>query len=218
MIGLRRLSLVSALALVPSTALADLPPPDGTKNVGFSFKITGVAAAPDRVVFSYPCSPSNGAPMMELVKVEEGVAIPMGRRGGGCPLYAIAKSDYDAWAKQTPRPTPETLVAKAMKCTGAVTPAFTTSTSDSRNEIQQTLEVTKLDATTCAIGARAIPAATGAASTPTTGGAPLPTTTTSPGASTSGSRCSLARGPSDSALGIGAALVALAAVVRRRRR
>lgn len=155
---------------------ADVPPPAGIKRVGFSFIVKGLAAAPDRVLFAYPCSSSDGAPMVAHAKVTEGVAIPIGRRGGSCQLYSVEKAAYETWAS-TYKPTMgssdlelEKLVGMSKQCTGGPTPTFEIPSSDPRTGIVQALDVTTLSATTCALKAQPLPASTAASPSATSGG------------------------------------------------
>jgi hypothetical protein len=66
---------------VTASALADLPPPDGTKFVGFSFTIKGVDANKNMLLLAYPCGPSDGAPDNEIA-IEEGKSVDVGSHLG----------------------------------------------------------------------------------------------------------------------------------------
>lgn len=156
---MRPLMLVpAALALLlAAPARADLPPPDGQKFVGFSFSVKGLGAAPDRVLFAYPCGASNGAPRAEHQKIEEGRAINVGRRGGPCTVYSVAKAAYDAWAKDY-KPSNdmrdaalEKLASESQKCSGGPTITHVIASKDPRSVVEQTLTVAKLDATGCTL-------------------------------------------------------------------
>ena len=164
-------ALLSALAvtsLLSASARADLPPPDDERFVGYSFTVRGLAAAPDRVLLSYPCGSSDGAPSRELAVIEEGRPVRVGRRGGDCPLYAMARAEYEEWAKtyvqkgEMENAEADALVAKATKCTGGPTLAFTLPKGDTRESISETLEVKKLSATECVVASTGAPATSGA--------------------------------------------------------
>lgn len=170
---LRALALTLPLCLVASSAFADLAPPDDQKQINYAFVVTGTIPA-DRVVFAYPCGTSSGAPIDEHRVIESGKAIPVGRRGGTCEIYNVAKKDYDDFAKTyTPKTTFGTdpnltaLAAKAQKCSGTPSPLFVIPKADSRNEIVEQLDLT-IDATKCTVVSRAVPASTVSAS----GGSP----------------------------------------------
>src|SRR5262245_26939659 len=91
--GSMRLSrAIPMLALVLGFAVpasADLPPPDGKKFVGFAFRVENMKAFPEYVLVAYPCSDSNGAPMMEAKIVSDGASVSVGRRGGQPELYRM---------------------------------------------------------------------------------------------------------------------------------
>jgi hypothetical protein len=204
-------ALLSALAVASSltaSARADLPPPDDERNVGYSFSVRGLSAAPDRVLLSYPCGSSNGAPSRELAVIEEGRPVQVGRRGGDCPLYAMARAEYEEWAKtyvqkgEMENAEADALIAKATKCAGAPTPTFTVSKDDARESLSETLEVKKLSATECVVASTGVPTASA----------------TAPRGSCGRSCAAVTRG--DRAWSLGAIAVATfaAAALRRRRR
>lgn len=139
-------------------AAADVPPPDDQKPVSFAFTVTGMGVAPDRVLFAYPCSSSNGAPYLAQQRLEEGRQVNVGRRGGLCAIYAIARPAYETWVKEHPESSVQgkqadfdKLVAGAVKCSGAPTPVHYIAKTDARTSIVQTLEVTTLNESTCAL-------------------------------------------------------------------
>ncbi|HEU4410129.1 MAG TPA: hypothetical protein VFS43_33045 [Polyangiaceae bacterium] len=156
---MQRTAHVAAFALLcwPSAARADLPPPDGLKYVGYSFTVTGLAAAGDRVLFAYPCGGSSGAPVAEHQKLEEGRAVSVGRRGGNCTVYAISKASYDAFlARYKPTngyqdPALDALAKGATKCAGGPTPTFQLATSDPRSSVNESLAVRAVTETQCAL-------------------------------------------------------------------
>lgn len=167
-------SVLLATTLTTALAAADLPPSPGTKRVSFSFVVKGLSAAPERVLFAYPCSTSDGAPMAEYRKIDEGAAVSIGRRGGSCTMYSAAKSDFEAWLK-TYKPQPpsssdpavEALAAKSVKCTGVPSQIHSLPEADPRSSVTETMTVTKLDATTCVLASA--PEAATAGKAPSTG-------------------------------------------------
>jgi MYXO-CTERM domain-containing protein len=212
----RRLAPSLAAALVVATlgasdARADLPPPEGTKFVGFSFKVENLAQAKDFVLLAYPCSQSSGVPVRKMAVIQDGAVVDVGRRGGDCKLYAMARADFDAWRKGTPGDEGDAVDAlftggAVRACTGGPEVKATLPTSDSRDRILQGLRVAKLDATGCSI--------TGA-SAPATPASATPPTETPPGKSGCAG-CSVDGSP----LGPGsmAGLLAMVALAARRRR
>jgi hypothetical protein len=208
MIDVGRRALISlapalGLLLLARVVHADLGPAPTTKRVAFSFSITGLAKAPDRVLFAYPCTPFMETSAKEPVKIQDGVTVATAPESGACRIYAIARSDYDAWATLTPRATAETLLPKATKCTGGPTPISMVSARDPRDEIVETFEVTTLDATSCVISTRTPPATS-----------PAP----APAPPTAKSRCSFTSGPNETSLAIGFATGALVFIAARRHR
>lgn len=155
-------SAVVPLWLVASSASADIPPPDDQKRVSYSFTVNGSIPA-DRVVFAYPCGTSDGA----LRVVETGKAIAVGRRGGSCALYSIAKTAYDDFAKTyTPSGTGGTdpklasFSGTALQCSGGPSPLFVVEKSDGRDAILEELDIT-LEATKCTVVSRGVPRSEG---------------------------------------------------------
>ncbi|HVJ90652.1 MAG TPA: hypothetical protein VM580_12675, partial [Labilithrix sp.] len=160
---LRRSLELAGLALVFAGSVAaferdvraDVPPPEGRKRVDYAFNVKGLSAAADRVLFAYPCGPSNGAPTLEYVKLEEGASVTVGRRGGSCAIYSIGKPAYEAWLSaksSTPGAAqhPDALVAQSVKCSGGPSPSFEIASNDPRTAITETFRVSTLDATSCA--------------------------------------------------------------------
>lgn len=90
------------IALVASSARADVPPPPGIKFVPFELTVDGLRAAPDRIMFAYPISASDGAPTFELWVVEDGEPLRMGRRSPTPRLYMMEKSAFTAWRAAHP--------------------------------------------------------------------------------------------------------------------
>ncbi len=173
-------ALLATLSL-HRTSHADLPPPDGTKFVGYSFVLENVGAFPDFVVFAYPWSLSNGAPTREHIRIGTDRPVQLGRRSPSPKLYAMPRGAYEAWEK-TFKPQEdgaekalEALVKRAdvILCTGAPTPRFSLSSDDKRGEILEKLRATKIAAGVCEISTALTPTAEPEA-TPTPTAAPTP--------------------------------------------
>jgi uncharacterized protein (TIGR03382 family) len=177
---------LGSLLVLSGPARADVAPPDDQKTVTYSFVVHGINT-PDRVVFAYPCGTSSGAPVDELRLVENDKPLSVGRRGGSCTLYAIAKAEYETFQKTyTPSgaatdPALSSFAAKALKCSGGPSPVFVLPKTDSRTAVVEDLDVTKLDATTCTVVAR--PASSSSSSSSSSGAA------VNPPASSSSSGC-----------------------------
>ncbi len=159
-------ALFAGLFLRADDAHADVAPP-GVKAINYSFSVKGLAAAPDRVLFAYPCGPSNGRPQAEHQKLEEGADVHVGRRGGSCTIYSVDKTAYEAWRKdfkpqpgEAKDPGVEKLVSESVKCTGGPTPITSAPQSDPRSSIHQTITVTTLNKTTCVLSAEPVSNAT----------------------------------------------------------
>ncbi len=170
-----------ALLAVNSTSHGDLPPPEGTKFVGYSFVLENVGAFPDFVVFAYPWSLSNGAPTHEHIRVSTDRPVQLGRRSPTPKLYAMPRGAYEAWEKTyKPKddgedPALEALVKRpdVVLCTGAPTPRFSLSSDDKREDILEKLSVKRIAAGVCEISTALSPTAEPEA-TPTPTAAPTP--------------------------------------------
>lgn len=214
------LATVLLATAVSASARADLPPPGDQKYVDYSFVVTGLAASPDRVFFAFPCGTSNGTPYKEHAKLAEGVPVSVGRRGGNCEIYSIAKAEYEAWAKdykptQSVRdPALDELAAKSLKCVGAPSIVFTLPKSDSRNAVQETLEVKTSTATSCVLVSKGIPVGGKPSVANTAGANGGGATPASPAPKKSG--CTAAPGAAGSG-GLAFAALAFAALLGRRR-
>jgi hypothetical protein len=218
---------VSLLTLLTAagTALADLPPPPGQKQVGYTLTVKGITAT-DRVLFAYPCGHSDGAPMAEHQKLDDGKPISAGRRGGSCSIYAIDKAKYEEWAKSykpvmsSSDPALEQLAAQAMKCTGATpSPNFYLASTDKRTVVEEVIKVTGLDATKCTLTIEPATTTTTPAPTTTSGAAPTSTSSSAPAAPPAAkSGCAIA--PSTTTKSHVAAIfaAAIAVLLKRRRR
>jgi MYXO-CTERM domain-containing protein len=158
-----KLALFTVLACLANPVSADLPPPDGQKFVGFSFRVENSKAFPDWVLVAYPCSASYGVPSLEAQVVSDGTAVNVGRRGGQPELYRMKRTDYET-SKALFVPGPpgndtkplEALFTgdKVVKCSGAKpSPSFVLPKTDPRSAIVQTLRVEKIDGKGCAIAA-----------------------------------------------------------------
>jgi MYXO-CTERM domain-containing protein len=158
--SLRASSLLVAaglLALAPY-ARADLPPPDGKKFVGFSFSVDNVSSFKDFALLAFPCSSSNGVPVVEMAELKEGTSVSVGRRGGNCKLYAMPRADLDAWRKGVTSNKGDEVEAlfkspKVRACTGGPDIVHTLPVADPRDVATQVLHVAQLDATACSITA-----------------------------------------------------------------
>lgn len=145
--------------LLSSVALADIPPPTGTRRVGFEFTVEGLDAFPERVVFAYPCSATNGVPMREVAVLAPGKRISVGTRGGDCVLYSAAKGTFDAWfATYTPThttsdPAADQFVASAaiVRCQGGPTIRNTRPSGESSEPVREVLRATRVDAGGCVV-------------------------------------------------------------------
>lgn len=216
------LAIVAAATLVgtlSSLAHADLPPPNGQKYVSYTFTVTGLAAAPDQVLFAFPCGTSAGAPIAQHQKIDEGKSVTVGRRGGGCTVYTISKAKYDAFAA-TYKPTNigsdpalDALAKDSVKCDGGPNPKFDLPSSDPRDVIADTYAVKTLTAAACALSTTTPPPPPGP--TGTTPPANPSATSTAP----SGGGCSAAPGRTEQGLLLVAASLAfLGGALRRRAR
>jgi MYXO-CTERM domain-containing protein len=221
---MRSLTLApAALALLlAAPARADLPPPDGQKFVTFSFTVKGLAAAPDRVLFAYPCGASNGAPMAEHRKIEEGRAIDVGRRGGPCTVYSVAKTTYEAWAKDY-KPSNdmrdsalERLASQSQKCSGGPTPTYQIASKDPRSVVEQTLTVAKLDDASCVLTPVPAQGASLSGGAPAKGAPASAPASTAPASSTKSGCSTGGAGPGGAAAGLVGLLFAGLRLGRRR--
>ncbi len=192
--------MTAGMFVATRPAFGDVPPPPDVKVVNYSFAVKGFPAGTDRVLFAYPCGErSGGAPVDEHRKLEDGVTVNVGRRGGNCTIYSANKGVYEAWLKDykptmTARdPALEKLAGDSVKCAGGPTPTFTVGKNDPRTAIHQTLTVQALDATTCTLNAEPIASGTNGDSSGTNASseskskssgcsfAPAPTASTSSG-------------------------------------
>lgn len=206
---------VAALLLTSGSAQADLPPPDGTRFVGYEFVVTGTTASKDDAFFAYPCGSSSGAPILDYRVVEEGKPIGVGRRGGTCEIYRIGKDKLAAFASKRTAPPGggrdpelEAFAGGARKCAGSPSLKFTLPASDTRSEIRETYVLSLKDAE-CTLS----PSSKGAAPEPK--GAVSPPAASSKGCSAaSGETGAGASGAWLAGLGV---VLGLAAFARRRR-
>ena len=174
------LSVVAAALSVGGSSRADLPPPEGTKFVSYSFTVEGLAGFKDFVVFAYPWSLSNGAPTKELTVVEDRKPVRVGRRSANPKLYAMPRAAFEEWIEDYKRkrdneeePPLDTLIERpdVVACSGAPTPRFSLPSDDKRSAISQKLTAIKIGAGVCTITAAPKPA-TPAADTPTAADSP----------------------------------------------
>ncbi len=166
--GMRRASCPSMKNIVPSllfvgcflvtaSARADMPPPDGTKRVPYTFTVHGIASAgPDTAMFSYPCSGTDGQPRDAVTMLSEGDSVAVGRNEG-CSIYRVPRSAYADWKKHLDD---SVLVTAATKCSGDPSPLTEVDADDARSSINEDLDV-KVDATGCSVTSRAVPKPSG---------------------------------------------------------
>lgn len=148
-----------ALLTLTGAAAADLPPPDGTKFVSFEFRVENLTAFTDHVLLAYPCSTSSGMPVAAHVRLEEGKAVRVGRRGGDCKLYSMKKSAYEQWAKgytasrQSQDPALEALFksAQVVECAGSPNLTLSLPSTDPRDVVSESLRVEKIDDKACRV-------------------------------------------------------------------
>jgi len=158
----RPLTLAASLAvtsLFATTASADLPPPAGTKFVDFAVSLENLAAFPEMVIVAYPWSTSNGAPTTEHAALKDGKPLDIGRRSSTPKLWAIAKTDYEAFlSKYKPTgsfedPALEELFKsdKVRACSGEIARESQLPDSDPRDRIVQSFRVEAVDKTRCTL-------------------------------------------------------------------
>jgi len=224
------IALVCSVAAFSSatSARADLPPPDGQKFVGYGFGVANIDAyAKDYALLAYPCGTSSGAPIAEMAEIQAGANISVGRRGGNCQLYVMARADFEAWKKQGDKSENALDVlfksSKVRSCTGGPNIRHQLPKSDSRDGITETLKISKLDAKDCVIAAADVAPPTQMSATPATPSA-TPADTSSTGKSDPPppvepgcSRCSVGSAPFG-ATGIAALSLVAMLVFRKRTR
>lgn len=190
--GVTSAVLSGAILLRASAASADLPPPDGTKFVGYELVVKGVPAG-ETALLAFPCSSSNGVPETDAKRLVDGTPVAVGRRGGNCKLYAAKAAEWEALAatkyedRGSRTKALQAFFEKATPCSGASpTMASTLPKTDPRTVVRETLEVKELTPTACrlalgkteatpspaAASASAAPSSAAAATVPTSGGAP----------------------------------------------
>lgn len=147
------------LVLAPALARADAPPPTGSHYAQYRFRVDGVSkASPDHVIVVFPWSLSNGAPTREHTMAVEGQWVSVGRRSDDPVLYAVRRTDYEAFAKTyvqpqnfQPDPAMDAFVAKAVKCNLAPNPTFTLPFYDSRDFIEEIFVAQTISDTSCVL-------------------------------------------------------------------
>jgi MYXO-CTERM domain-containing protein len=178
------LLVLLGLNIVAASARADLAIP-GQNSVEYSFKVTGLPAAGDLVLLAYPCGSSSGRPSTNVHKIDEGVAVTVGRRGGDCALYVTSKAKYAAFSA-TYKPTDSyedkplaDFMGKATKCKGAPKPTHFVSDPDRRKSIEESLVVKTMTASACEVIAKPSTETVAATSATTAPSAPSAAATTS---------------------------------------
>jgi MYXO-CTERM domain-containing protein len=207
--------IAGALLALASLARADLPPPDGTKFVGFAFQVDNLGSFKDFALLAFPCGSSNGAPIAEMAELKEGTPVSVGRRGGDCKLYSMPRADFDAWRKGVPDNKGEAVEAlfagpKVRACKGGPQMVSTLPTSDPRDTVTQTIHVSQLDATACVISAVGAGAGTTPAAKASAGASETPPV------NRGCAGCAVPGAPAGSGA-LAAALSLLALALRRRR-
>jgi MYXO-CTERM domain-containing protein len=215
----------SALLCSAAPALADLPPPDGTKFVGYGFQVDNLAAFPDYVVLAFPWSMSSGRPSEEHAVVSDGKRLGVGRRSASPKLYAMKRADYEAWkATYTPPqdnyedPQLRTLFAsdKVRVCDQAPEPKFSLDEDDERNEVVQAFRALKIDGATCALELASAKDTSAKTEQPSNDTSPSPSTDGAP--KSGGCAGCTVEPPAGSAWALIGSAVAAALLVGRRRR
>jgi hypothetical protein len=163
----RVLFLIAAVLTGSSTARADLPPPDGIKNVEYTFRVTNLGAFPEWVMIAYPASDTNGKPVYEHAVVPEDTPVRIGRRNPGSPrLYLVKKDAFATWQstfkpKDTMDPDPdvEKLIASegVVRCDRAPSPIHSLKSDDMRDSIREKFRLVAVDAGSCRLEAPAPP-------------------------------------------------------------
>jgi hypothetical protein len=157
---LLRSALIAAPLFAALPAHADVPPPEGTKFVSFAYAVDGLEAHPDFVLLGYPSSATNGRPMDEYAELGK-QPTTLGRRGGSPAIYAVKRSDYDAWkatlgplgpdAPLVDNPTFKAFFTsdKVVRCDESPKPSFALPSSDPRDEVVERFRVVSVSATGC---------------------------------------------------------------------
>lgn len=108
------------LVLALTSALADLPPPPGTKRVPYRVEVVGQKEDPVLVVF--PWSDSDGAPTAELGVVGP-KGLGFGRRIAGRPAFwLVPRKDLDTARSLEDEALRAWMTANAEPCEGQVNP------------------------------------------------------------------------------------------------
>jgi MYXO-CTERM domain-containing protein len=152
----RRIAWRALVALLCSSALAsaDLPPPDGSKFVGYGFRVENLEAFPDFVLLAYPVARSYR-------QVRNGEELSVDRRDGSPQLYVMKRAEFAKFESDHPAakkgPDPELAGLFQSKrvtvCTGLMpTPTYVLPSSDSRSSVVQLLKLEAIDAKSCKMG------------------------------------------------------------------
>jgi uncharacterized protein (TIGR03382 family) len=156
--GWRVLCAFLATFLLVGTAWADLPPPPGKKQVGYSFEVSGLGAHGDWVVLGYPYRQDVDGVTRAFMKVEDGKRTRLDPRNGSPKLYAMKKAAFEVWlAKYQPAKDPnDDPTAKALFESDQVVacdhhPEISTllDASDPRSEVVEAFHAKTLDAKSC---------------------------------------------------------------------
>lgn len=91
-----------AFLLLIGIVRADMVTP-GMHRVAYELQVDGLAEHPDHVLIVWPHSLSNGMPEAHLAQVPVAGQLAIGRRVDGKPeLYALRRSDWQAWSDREP--------------------------------------------------------------------------------------------------------------------
>ncbi|MCC6620217.1 MAG: hypothetical protein IT385_03125 [Deltaproteobacteria bacterium] len=162
-----RAAVALTFVLCGPLARADVPPEDGLKYVGNTFRVTGLAAFPDHVVVAYPWSASNGAPTHEHVVMRDGDPVSIGRRSPNIVLWAVRHDAWEAFAKTLVKDEDRDAAAleaflrapNAVRCDARPVPIGTIDEDDPRDVIDHPLIVRSITDAACSLEAPAPPAA-----------------------------------------------------------
>jgi len=156
--GAALLALVLVLVLMPVSASADLPPPEGFEFVPYGFQVDGLARFPDHIVVAFPWrAPSSGGELSpDHMTLEDAKAVRIGRRSPIPELYAVKRAAFEEFAK-TYKPVPageagtstEGFLRKWVKCDAVPTVTNLKKIDDPRSEIIEKFRAERIDDKAC---------------------------------------------------------------------
>lgn len=141
-------------------ARADLPPPDGKKQVSYSFQVKGLGAHAEWVLLVHPYPVYDAGATQRFERVEDGKAMRVDRRNGSPKLYAMKKPGYEQWlAKYRPvkdgteDPALDALFKsdQVVACSPSPQPVNLLDKSDPRSEVVEAFVVKSIDAKSCVL-------------------------------------------------------------------